>query len=265
MQGHSEEMDTLLSRARATVTAMCDRYASFCPAGALRQTFQTVNSILDLKPSWNVAPTQLAPVVRRHPETGERRLDLLQWGLARWWQSGRIQRRPINCRAETITESAVLRGAFKWRRCIVPADAFYKWKSIEGGKQSYAIARMDGLLMAFAGVWEECRLPDWRVLCTFAIVTTVADAELAEVHDRMPVILEPADWPVWLGELEGDPGSLLHPAPDGMLRTWLVNRRVDDPRNNGRELLEPIGLARGNQWFDWRGTISGFDRVMKQT
>ena len=97
--------------------------------------------------------------------------------------------------------------------------------------------------MAFAGLWEGFRWPDGTVTRSFAIITTAANAEIAELHDRMPVILEPPDWPVWLGEAEGNPGSLLHPPPAGTLRVWRVDRRVNSPKNNGPELLEPIDLA----------------------
>ncbi len=221
---------------------MCGCYASFLPAEALRRTFRTVNALANLEPSWNVAPTQSAPVVLRHSDAGERHLDLLEWGLLRWWQVDIKRPRPINARAETV-ESGRFGGAFAKRRCIVPANLFYEWKVTEDDRQPYAIARQDGQPMAFAGLWEEYRFPDLRVLRTFAIITTAASAEMAELHDRMPVILEPADWPAWLGEVQADPASLLHPAPDATLRTWPVDRKVGNPRNNGPELLQPIELV----------------------
>jgi hypothetical protein len=108
--------------------------------------------------------------------------------------------------------------------------------------------------MAFAGLWEGFRWTDGTVTRSFCIITTDANVEMAELHDRMPVILELGDWPAWLGETEADPASLLHPAPDGTLRTWPVDGRVGSPRNNGAELLKPIErgrdgcrLARGAQ------------------
>ena len=210
----------------------------------MRRTFRTVNPLSNLEPSWNVAPTQLAPVVRRHPETGERHLDLLQWGLLPYFTKDPVHaRRPINARAETVATSGMFRRAFELRRAIVPADVFYEWMVVANGKQPYAIDRQDQQPMAFAGLWEGFRWPDGTVTRSFAIITAAANAEIAELHDRMPVILEPADWPVWLGEAEGDPGSLLHPSPDGTLRTWPVDRRVNSPRNNGPELLDAIDLA----------------------
>jgi len=207
----------------------------------LRRTFRTVNPLLNLELSWNVAPTQLAPVVRRHPETGERHLDLLKWGLLPYWTKEPVKaQHPINARAETVAKSGMFRRAFEQRRAIVPADAFYEWKVVVNGKQPYAIARQDGEPMVFAGLWEGFRWPDGTVTRSFAIITTAGNAEMAELHGRMPVILEPEDWAAWLGEAEGDPGSLLHPSPDGTLRTWPVDRRVASPRNNGWELLKPL-------------------------
>ena len=220
---------------------MCGRYASFLPAEAIARIFGTSNPLPNLAPSWNVAPTQGAPVVRRHPETGERHLDLLKWGLLpHWTKEPTKAQRPINARSETAAKSGMFRGALSQRRCIVPADAFYEWRAAEGGKQPYAIARHDGQPMAFAGLWESFRWQDETVLRTFTIMTTTPNAEMSDLHDRMPVILNKQDWPTWLGEVEGDCGELLRPAPGGLLRVWPVDRRVGSPRNNGPELLETI-------------------------
>jgi putative SOS response-associated peptidase YedK len=94
--------------------------------------------------------------------------------------------------------------------------------------------------MVFAGLWESFSWPDATVTRSFTILTTTPNAEMAELHDRMPVILEGQDWPMWLGEIEGDLAALLRPTPDGLLRVWPVDRRVGSPRNNGPELLESI-------------------------
>lgn len=220
---------------------MCGRYAAFLPAEAVARLFHTVNPLPNAAPSWNVAPTQSAMVVRRHPETGARHLDLLQWGLLPSWTKDPAKaQRPINARSETIATSGLFRGAFKSRRCIVPADAFYEWQAIEGGKQPHAIARIDGQPMAFAGLWEGFRFPDGSIARTFTIATTNANADVRALHERMPVILEPADWALWLGEADGDAAALLHPSPDGTLRHWPVGKRVNTPRNNSADLLDPV-------------------------
>lgn len=220
---------------------MCGRYAVFLPAEAVARIFRTTNPLINVAPSWNLAPTQEAMVVRRHPETGERHLDLLKWGLLpHWTKEPTKAQRPINCRAETIATSGMFRGAFAQRRCIVPADAFYEWKQTPTGKQPYAIARQDGRTLALAGIWEGIRWPDGAVTRTFAIVTTNASQEIAGLHNRMPVILDESDWSAWLGEAEGDPTGLLRPAPEGTLRIWPVGRRVNSPRINSADLLDPV-------------------------
>lgn len=223
-------------------SVMCGRYASFLPAEAIARIFSIRAPLPNFAPTWNLAPTQPALVVRRHPETGERHLDLLTWGLLPYWSKEPTKsQRPINARAETVANARMFRDAFGRRRCIVPADVFYEWRTTPAGKQPYAVARQEP--MAFAGLWEAFRWPDGTVLRTFAMVTTAAGPDMAELHDRMPAILEPADWPAWLGELDADPAALLHPSPEGTLRVWPVDRRVGSPRNNGPDLIEQIDLA----------------------
>ena len=183
-------------------------------------------------------------VVRRHPHTGERRLDVLRWGLVpHFTKDLKSARKPINARSETAAGSAMFRDALATRRCLVPADAFYEWRTQQDGKQPFAIARQDGQPMAFAGLWEGWRSPDGEALRTYAILTTAANPVMARLHERMPVILEPADWPLWLGETEGDPLALLRAAPDDALRFWPVARAVNSVRNNGLQLLERIDLG----------------------
>ena len=152
--------------------------------------------------------------MRRHPETGERRLDALRWGLVpHFTKELKACKRPINARAETIATSGMFRGALAARRCLVPADAFYEWKAVADGKQPYAIARTDGAPLAFAGLWEGWRSPEGETLRTFTIATTTASPDMEGLHDRMPVILEPEAWPMCLGEEPGDHAALLRPAP----------------------------------------------------
>jgi putative SOS response-associated peptidase YedK len=223
---------------------MCGRYASYLPPEAIARIFRTVNPLPNIDPNWNMAPTLDAMVVRRHPQTGERHLDLLNWGLLPYWTKGdpKQARRPINAKAETVATLPTFRDAFARRRCLVPAGAFYEWQRVPGEKtkQPFAIARQDGQPMAFAGIWEGWRGEGGEVLRTFAIVTTDANQVMAPIHNRMPVILEESDWPLWLGEREGEPGTLLHPAADDVLRVWPVSRAVSNVRNNGPELIEPV-------------------------
>ncbi len=221
---------------------MCGRYASYLPPEAIRAAFRSRNALVNHPPNWNVAPTQPAMVLRRHPETGERHLDVLRWGLIpHFTKDLKAARKPINARSETVASSGMFRGALAARRCLVPVDAFYEWRAMADGKQPYAIARQDGTPMAMAGLWEGWRAPDGEVMRTFAILTTAANATMSALHERMPVILEPEDWPAWLGEeVVDDLATLMLPALEGVLHLWPVSRAVNSVRNNGAELLDRI-------------------------
>jgi putative SOS response-associated peptidase YedK len=220
---------------------VCGRFASFLPPETIARIFGTSNPLPNIGASWNMAPTRDAMVVRRHPETGERHLDLLNWGLLPFFtKDPKTARRPINARAETVQISGMFKAAFAKRRCLVPAAAFYEWRAQSDGKQPFAIARGDGCPLALAGLWEGWRAPDGEILRTFAIVTAAANAEMAALHDRMPVILEEADWPVWLAEEAGDAATLMRPAPEGILKLWPISRRVNNVRNDDADLLEPL-------------------------
>jgi putative SOS response-associated peptidase YedK len=222
---------------------VCGRFASFLPPEAIARMFGTRNAIPNIPPNWNLAPTQPALVARRHPETGERHLDALTWGFLPYWtQDAKEARKPINAKAETVAKSTMFRDAFARRRCLVPANAFYEWRPIEGSKrkQPFAIARQDGQPMALAGIWDLWRGLDDEVVRSFAVITTDANHLLRPVHNRMPVVIEQADWPVWLGEREGDPSRLLHPAAEEVLRLWPVSSAVGSPQNNEAALLDPV-------------------------
>ncbi len=194
----------------------------------------------NLAPNWNVAPTNDAIVVRRHPGSGERRLDTLRWGLMPSWTKNLKQPRPINGRSETAAANGMFKAALAERRCLVPADAFYEWKAMPDGKQPYAIARLDGTPLAFAGVWEWWKAPDGELVRTFAILTTAANATMQVLHERMPVILEPDAWAVWLGEDRDEAAELMRPARDDVLHLWPVSRAVNSVRNGGPALLDRV-------------------------
>ena len=220
---------------------MCGRFAAQLPPEFIRRLFATAGELPNLGPNWNVAPTQPAMVIRRHPETGERRLDVLRWGLVpHFTKDLKACKRPINARSETAASSGMFRGALAARRCLVPADAFYEWRAMADGKQPYAIARRNTAPLAFAGLWEGWRDPAGETLRTFTILTTAANDDMAQLHDRMPVILEKQDWATWLGEEGGDHLTLMRPAESGVVRLWPVSRAVNSVRNNGPELLDCI-------------------------
>jgi putative SOS response-associated peptidase YedK len=221
---------------------MCGRFVITSAPAAIRQMFAVPGGAPNLAPNRNTAPTQPAMVVRRHPQTAERQLDLLRWGLVPHFTTDlKACRQPINARSETVAQSGMFRGALQARRCLVPADAFYEWKAMADGKQPYAIARRDGQPMVFAGLWEGWRAPEGEVWRSFAILTTAANAAMRALHERMPVILEPAGWAAWLGEEAGDALALMRPATEDVLHLWPVSRAVNSVRNNGAALLDRIG------------------------
>jgi putative SOS response-associated peptidase YedK len=218
---------------------MCGRFAAQLPPELIARLFRTAGPLPNIPPNWNVAPTQPAMVVRRDPDSGDRSLDVLTWGLVPFFTKDlKKAQRPINARSETAPSSSVFREAFKRRRCIVPCDAFYEWQAVADGKQPYAISRADGTPLALAGLWEGWRDPAGEVLRTFTIMTTTANATMAPIHNRMPVILEEEDWRTWLGEVPRDPLALLRPAAEDVLQRWPVGRAVNSVQNNGSGLLE---------------------------
>lgn len=136
--------------------------------------------------------------------------------------------------------SGVFKAAPAAPRCLVAVDAFYEWWAVPDGKQPYAIARRDGAPTVMAGIWEGWQASDGEIMQTFAILTTAANATMRQLHERMPVILEPDDWPAWLGETEGNPAALMLPALDDVLHLRPVSRAVNSVRNNGADLLDRI-------------------------
>ena len=195
-------------------------------------------------PSWNVAPTDQLPVVRYDTKAGERSLDMLRWGLVPFWAKDlNVGFANINAKAEAIETRPAFREAFQRRRCLVPVNSFYEWKKIGTGKQPYAIALADRGLMALAGLWENWRSPAGEWIRSFAIVTTEPNELCAELHNRMPVVLKPEFWPVWLGQepaVPSDLKALLAPFPSEEMTCWPVSARVGNVKNNDASLIEPI-------------------------
>ena len=182
-------------------------------------------------------------MIRRNPETGEWRLDLLRWGLIPHWAKDRtIAWRCINARSETVARMPAFREAYHNRRCIVPIDNFFEWRPIKGQKtkQPYAIAMKDGSPFGLAGVWENWKDPEvgqWQR--TFAIITTASNELVAEIHDRMPAILSPENFERWLSD-DPEPKDLLRPFPSKPMRIWPISTRVNKPENDDPAILQPV-------------------------
>jgi len=228
---------------------MCGRYTVY-DLHLLGEMLGNLPLFLDipLQPTWNAAPSQLLPVL---VESGdEERIDLtsMSWGLVpRWTKPGEKPKvAPINARAETLAEKPMFRGLVRGNRCIVPANGFYEWKREGGGKgpkQPWYIHLRDREMMFLAGLYDEARREDGSPLASYTIVTTQANRAMADLHDRMPVIVPPEDVEHWLSHSETDIDALaylLAPAPDDALAMYPVSPAVNSPAHNTPDLIEPL-------------------------
>ncbi|HKH76481.1 MAG TPA: SOS response-associated peptidase [Rubrobacteraceae bacterium] len=219
---------------------MCGRYTLASPTERLAEEFGVDASSIELAPNYNVAPTQKVAAVLE--EGGQRRLEVLRWGLIPpWADDPGIGSRMINARSETAPGKPSFRRAFRERRCLIPADGFYEWQRTNGAKQPYYIHMEDGRPFAFAGLWESWSKGGEGEIRTCTILTTGANALVGEVHDRMPVILAHDAYDVWL-----DPASerdeltgLLAPYPEDEMDAYPVSRFVNSPSNNDPRCIEP--------------------------
>lgn len=200
----------------------------------------------DWDPRYNIAPTQNVPVIRQHPKEPVRQLSMMRWGLIPSWSkdaSGAASM--INARSETAGIKPAFRDALKSRRCLIPADAFYEWKRDGKIKQPYCFEVNDGNLFALAGIWDRWKDANGNWLKTCSILTTTANALTSAVHDRMPVILDPASYDLWL-----DPGmanvtavsELLKPYDARLMRCHPVSQRVNSAVNDDAECSAPVEL-----------------------
>ena len=194
-------------------------------------------AVLDIQPRYNIAPTQEIAVILQ----GSREVRMFQWGLIPFWVSAPAAgRRMINARAETIQEKKTFRHCLQQQRCLIPADGFYEWRQEGKKKQPYYFSLSDGRLFAFAGLWDKWQAADGSELYSCTVITTQANQLVAEIHDRMPVILRPEAETVWLDAQVRQPDVLqqvlqLYPAADMNMRK--VSTLVNRPANEGPELL----------------------------
>ncbi|MGH8646969.1 MAG: SOS response-associated peptidase [Gammaproteobacteria bacterium] len=221
---------------------MCGRFARFSPVQKFAKLFG-VQAGFGLIPRYNVAPTQAALAARNTPQ-GRRELVTLHWGLIPFWAKER-KTGIINARAETVATKPSFQQAFRQRRCLIAADGFYEWKRVDGRKQPYYIGLKDRQPFAFAGLWEHWE-GGWEIIDSCTIIVTQANKQVGAIHDRMPVILDPEDYELWLDPATKDPrllGPLLRPYPAERLIAYPINTRVNDPKNDDRSLLADIQSA----------------------
>jgi putative SOS response-associated peptidase YedK len=194
-------------------------------------------------PRYNVAPSDPVVGVRSRPTGVGREAVTLRWGLVpHWAKSAEMGARMINARSETVAQKPAFRDPFRQRRCLIPANGFYEWQRRPGGKQPHFICRPGRGILAFAGLWDCWRAPRGNPLESCAILTTKPNRVVEPIHDRMPVILRPEDYGLWL-DGAADPEELtglLHPYPPDRLISYEVSTLVNKPENDVPQCLEPM-------------------------
>jgi putative SOS response-associated peptidase YedK len=231
---------------------MCGRYRLSRRKQILEEHFDSISGEDDLSPRYNIAPTQPVPVIRQHPREPVRELSLVRWGLVpSWSKDSSGAAKMINARSETASLKPAFREALQSRRCLIPADGFYEWQRTGAVKQPYCSEVNEGELFAFAGIWDRWKDGRGNTIETCAILTTIANAVTATIHDRMPVILDPNSYDLWL-----DPGmknvgaasDLLRPYDARPMQCYPVGARVNQVANDDEECsarVEPVQIQAG--------------------
>lgn len=224
---------------------MCGRYFLDAEAEELEALFGPM-PMPRLAARYNIAPTQPIPIVRE-AANGGREMVLVRWGLVPGWSKGPDSRYSmINARAETVAEKPAYRNAFRYRRCLVPANGFYEWRAGPTGKQPMALRPADGGVLALAGLWEHWQDAGGNELESCTIVVRPADDQVRAVHDRMPLIVSPDAFGVWLDRRAQNPaaiGTLIAAQQPPRLTIYPVSRQVNRPTNDSPALVEPVDDA----------------------
>ena len=220
---------------------MCGRFTLSTPPPAIADHFG-LGEVPEIEARFNVAPGQSIATISVAGEGSGSTLSLRRWGLVpSWAKDSKIGSRLINARAETVAEKPSFRSALRRRRCLVPADGFYEWAGSKGSKQPYFIGLEDRALFAFAGLWERWTDPDGVALESCTLLTTAAAEQLRALHDRMPVIVDPADYGLWMDPSVAEP-DLVSPVIErnlgGALQFYPISRYVNDVRHDDPRCLE---------------------------
>lgn len=227
---------------------MCGRFTLTTTDGeTLRATFNLDGIPIDLSPRYNIAPTQNIATIIHDDGAPQNTLVRMCWGLIpSWAKDPSIGSRMINARAETVAEKPSFRAAFKRRRCLIPADGFYEWQAQpDGPKVPLYITLQDHALFGFAGLWEVWKDPaSGELIHSCTIITTDANERVAPIHNRMPVILRPDTYAIWLDNTEDDTAllqDLLRPYASEAMSAYPVSREVNRAGNEGPHLIERAG------------------------
>jgi putative SOS response-associated peptidase YedK len=237
----------------AIISCMCGRYRLSRRKQFVEEYFDTVADAPDWVPRYNIAPTQPVPVIRQHPKEPRRELSLMRWGLIpSWAKDASIAAQMINARSETAATKPAFRDPLTSRRCLIPADGFYEWLRSGKSNQPYCFEVNDGEMFAFAGLWDRWKDPSGQWVKSCSILTTTPNAVTSAVHDRMPVIIDPDSYDLWL-----DPGmnnvvevsNLLKPYDARLMRCYPVSTRINSVVNDDEECSAPVELATQNRLF----------------
>lgn len=208
---------------------MCGRFALDEEPQNLAARFNLYGD-LDITPSWNIAPSLDIYTITNDIE-GSRHLNKMHWGLIpSWAKDPAIGNKLVNARSETVAEKPSFKSAFKYHRCLIPASGFYEWTTVNGVKQPWYVSLKSGEPMAFAGLWETWHPAEGEAIHSCCIITTPANTIMAPIHDRMPVILDPEQWPLWLSLHEHKADDLLPflaPHDSESMQAWPVSRDVN--------------------------------------
>jgi putative SOS response-associated peptidase YedK len=225
---------------------MCGRYRLSRRKQLVEEYFDSVSGEEDWSPRYNIAPTQLVPVIRQNPKEPIRELSLIRWGLVpSWAKDSSLATKMINARSETASTKPAFRDALRFRRCLIPADGFYEWSRTGKAKQPYCFEVNGGELFAFAGLWDRWKDPSGTAVQTCSILTTTPNAVSSAVHDRMPVILDPDTYDLWLhsGMMDASAASeLLKPCDARLMRCYPVSTRVNHVENDDEGCSAPVEL-----------------------
>ena len=225
---------------------MCGRYFLHSTAEQLAEIFGDMPMPV-LAPRYNIAPTQPVPIIRQ-TASGSREMVLVRWGLVPGWSKGPDSRfSMINARAETVASKPAYRNAFRYRRCLVPADGFYEWQAMANGKQPYVLRPEGATPVALAGLWEHWQDEQGSELESCVILVQAAKGQVTRVHERMPIVIDPGSFDLWLDRHSQKPQpmeTLVAAQQMPALRIYPVSRAVNSPRNDSPELLDELeGIA----------------------